>query len=312
MTQNLNKISVCAIVVSYNPSIEKLREIFCALNTQVSQIIVVDNGSDIETIRFLHLRDDIVLIELGKNFGIATAHNKGIMWANEQNYSYVLLMDHDSVPMPNMVLYLVNTMTELLAQNIQVAALGTRYRDPITKHSSSFLRFGFLKFKKIFCKSIKTVIAVDLLISSGSLIPVKVLKEIGLMDEQLFIDHVDTEWFIRAKHKGYHSFGVCEAVMTHRLGERRYKLWLGYWRYVPLHSPLRCYYQFRNSILLYKRNYMPLRWKINDIVLLFSLASFYLIFVPRRTTYLAMFIKGIWHGIINKVGHHEQQFPPKK
>ena len=305
MASSLNDLSVCAIVVSYNPCIDTLQNILCALKTQVSQILVVDNGSDIEIITWLRLRDDIVFIELGHNLGIAIAHNKGIAWASKHKYPYVLLMDHDSVPMPNMVQHLLNTMTHLLIQNVRVAGVGTRYRDPITGHTSYFVCFGWLKIKKIFCDSIENTIAVDFLISSGTLFSIHALKNIGFMDEQLFIDHIDTEWFIRAKHKGYHSFGSCKALMNHSLGERGYKLWLGRWRYLPLHSPLRCYYKFRNSVLLYKRHYMPWRWLINDLVRLLSIGLFYLIFVPQRATYASMFIKGIWHGIINKVGAYK-------
>lgn len=297
---------VCAIVVTYKPCLETLQTLLCALRPQLSQIVVVDNGSGDKITTWLRSMDDIEFIELGANLGVANAHNQGIKWALARDYSHVLLMDHDSVPMPNMVPKLLEAMTVLRARNVPVAAVGPIYRNPVTGHSSYFVRFGWLKIKKIFCDRKDKPIAVDFMISSGSLISVDALTDVGFMDEGLFIDHVDTEWFVRAGHKGYQTFGVCEAVMSHSLGECGYRIWLGRWRYVPLHSPLRCYYKFRNSLLLYKRNYMPWCWVVNDLVRLLSIGLFYLLFIPRRTRYAAMMIKGIWHGITGKVGSYER------
>ena len=305
MESSLNDLSVCAIIISYNPCLDTLEKMLCALKTQVSQILVVDNGSDIEIITWLNLRDDIVFIALGCNLGIATAHNKGISWALKHNYTYVLLMDHDSIPMSNMVQHLLNTMNYLLIQNIQVAAVGPTTKNIAIGRSFYFIRIIGLKVKKIFCnkRTVNKYIAADFLISSGSLISLQILKNIGLMEEDLFIDLVDIEWFYRAKHKGYQAFGVCDAVMHHSFGDNSVRFWFGHWHYISLHhNPLRCYYQYRNSIILYKKNYIPLRWVLSDIIRSCLKILFYLIFMPQRATYASMFIKGIWHGITNKVG----------
>ena len=97
--------------------------------------------------------------------------------------------------------------------------------------------------------------SIRMLISSGALFPREALLELGLMDEGLFIDHIDTEWFLRAKDRGWRVFGVCDAVMDHGLGERTVMVWLGRWRYLPVHQPFRYYYIYRNSVLLYRRSY---------------------------------------------------------
>jgi len=68
---------------------------------------------------------------------------------------------------------------------------------------------------------------------------------VGLMDEDLFIDHVDSEWCFRAKAKGFQLFGVGGAAMTHALGERRKEIWFLRRRIVTLHKPFRYYYIFR-------------------------------------------------------------------
>ena len=47
-----------------------------------------------------------------------------------------------------------------------------------------------------------------MLISSGCLIPLSAIDTIGEMDEELFIDHVDTDWFLRAKSLAHESLAL--------------------------------------------------------------------------------------------------------
>lgn len=86
------------------------------------------------------------------------------------------------------------------------------------------------------------------------------------MDEQLSIDHVDTDWFLRANAQGLLSHGVCDAVMVHGLGEATYRVWFGPWHFVPKHKPFKYYYIYRHSLLLNRRPYAPVKRIINDVV----------------------------------------------
>jgi rhamnosyltransferase len=134
------------------------------------------------------------------------------------------------------------------------------------------------------------------------LIALSAIDDIGLMDEGLFIDHVDTEWFLRAKSKGYQAFGVCGAVMQHGLGEQTHQVSLltargrGRQRNVPQHKPFRYYYIFRNSILLYKRNYASGLWKWNDSQRLLMIAVMFGVFKAPRWKNLKMMYKGLIDG----------------
>jgi len=65
------------------------------------------------------------------------------------------------------------------------------------------------------------MIETDYVVSSGALIPLAVLDQVGMMDESLFIDYVDSEWGLRAKSRGHLSFGICAAQMVHCLGMSR-------------------------------------------------------------------------------------------
>jgi rhamnosyltransferase len=120
-------------------------------------------------------------------------------------------------------------------------------------------------------KHSREVVDTDFLISSGCLIPVNVLCDIGMMDESLFIDYVDTEWGLRAKLHGYRLLGASGNLMRHRIGETSRRVWLGRWRQVAVHKSFRYYYIFRNCLILLHRP-SAFKWRlfhIKRIVMLF-------------------------------------------
>ena len=76
-------------------------------------------------------------------------------------------------------------------------------------------------------------------------------------------------------------------------------------RYVPHHNYFRYYYMLRNSILLYKLSYVPLRWKVADFIKNIKLVIFFSIFSPNRQAFLKQVCVGIAHGVIDKRGRTE-------
>lgn len=66
-----------------------------------------------------------------------------------------------------------------------------------------------------------------MLISSGSLIPVDALVEVGMNNSSLFIDLVDFEWCYRAKYAGYHVLMTSNVTMKHNVGLTDKKIWRG-------------------------------------------------------------------------------------
>ncbi|RBP48445.1 glycosyltransferase family 2 protein [Arenicella xantha] len=297
---------VLAIVVTYNPELPSLRLTLAALLKQDCGVLVVDNGStngaeigqlceQLETVVFAPQRD---------NLGVGAAHNAGIAYAQQNAYPYVLIMDQDSVPLTGMVAALV-AAHEQQSKSHPVSAVGVSYLNADTGSESFFVRFGKLKFARRYCNERDQLgcLEADFLISSGSLIRTDTIEHIGTMDESLFIDHVDTEWFLRAKNRGYRAFGVCDALMQHGLGEQTHRVAIGgRQRNVPQHKPFRYYYIMRNSVLLYRRGYCSNWWKWNDIQRLGMIfIMFGLVKAPRRAN-LSMMLRGVWHGLRGVTG----------
>lgn len=291
--------NICAIVVTYHPDILTLDKLVEATRSQVENILIVNNGYPDDVIQWFDQRkekENIYVLNLEKNLGVAAGHNRGIQWAIDNNFKYVILLDQDSIPMPQMVSKLMTAYEELRNKNLLVSAVGPRCQDSRTGKMSHFVRYGFLKYR-IPQRNNYGVVSVDFLYSSGSLISVESLESIGYMDEQLFIDHVDTEWFLRARGKGYKAFGVCDALMQHSLGDDTIPVWFVRWWNIPKHSPLRHYYTFRNSILIYKRKYARLSWILNDMLRNFMIFCFFVIFSNSRSKHAIFMILGVIHGV---------------
>ncbi|GHA16986.1 rhamnosyltransferase [Arenicella chitinivorans] len=297
---------VLAVVVTFNPDLNALTRTLSILNGQQSDVLVVDNGSS----NFVKIRaklttsTEVELLPLNANLGLGAAHNAGIRFARTKGYEYVLLMDQDSIPLDHMVQRLLEAH-RAKSTHQKLSAVGVTYLNADNGSESFFVRFGWLKFQRHYCaeRDSDGCVLADFLISSGSLISLATLEKVGEMDEGLFIDHVDTEWFLRARNLGYHAFGVCDAVMQHGLGEQTHRVTLGRrQRNVPQHKPFRYYYIFRNSVLLYRRAYASGVWKWNDLQRLAMIAvMFGLLKSPRRAN-LTMMLRGFWHGIRGVTG----------
>ncbi|MGA3085872.1 MAG: glycosyltransferase family 2 protein [Thermodesulfobacteriota bacterium] len=303
MAKQNNSWVVGAVIVIYLPEQEVLDRLLRTLAGQVAYMAVVDNGAMESTRSFLQgLAAEWPSLEIfsqRQNVGVAAAHNVGIARIRTRGCTHVLLLDQDSIPAPDMVEKLLQACLKLESEGKRVAAVGPGLRYPRTDDTSFFVRFGWLGLKHIYCDQLdKTPIPVDFLISSGSLIPIAALDQVGGMDEQFFIDHVDTEWFLRAASLGYRTYGLGEARMEHSLGKgAAIRLWLGRWRYIAIHSPLRHYYMFRNSTLLYRRNYAPWKWIFPDLIRLILIFFFFLAMSPERIEHGRMMLKGFWDGI---------------
>jgi rhamnosyltransferase len=135
---------------------------------------------------------------------------------------------------------------------------------------------------------------VDLLITSGTLLNLKLFNEIGRFDEALFIDLVDFDYCIRAQLAGYRIIQFTDVTLVHKLGTtaRRSSIKTLYLvkKQKRLYVPLRCYYMFRNMLYLktkYRHINLPTLKKIEQGVKIILKNSFY---YGRNNTTLARYL----------------------
>ncbi len=294
-----------AIIVTYNPDKEELLRLLTAVAPQVQAVVVVDNGSDEDVARWTSeagIAGSHCYL-LGDNYGVAEAINYGVGRALSLGTTHVVLFDQDSLPAPSMVSRLFAGYTKMVEQGVKVAAVGPRYSDPRSANPPPFIRLKGLRLVRANCAGMSPV-PVDYLVSSGCLIDLQCIKEIGLMQTSLFIDYVDVEWGLRAGKNGYQSFGVCDAYMQHHLGETPLTL---FGRHIPLHSPLRHYYHFRNAVWLYRQSWVPIGWKMVDAYRLMFKYVVYSLFTDQPFTHCIMMTRGVWHGLIGRMGAYMRQ-----
>lgn len=272
-----------AVVVTFNPDPEIIAQMLASLAAQCHTVII-DNGSRHTALRSLAglvtNYGNVELLCLDTNAGIAHAQNLAIRHIIDSRRScrHVLLLDHDSIPDPDMVCRLEETFKSLAAQGIKIAAVGPVLYDPRDERYLDFhkARFGcWGKIRPADLEGNEPVAEVDGLNSSGTLLATGVYRETGGFDDGLFIDHVETDWCFRARHLGYRLFATTRTRLTHYMGDDVCYYWLLGRRRMPYRSPFRHYYLMRNSLLLQRRAYVPASWKFSNILkLLFTIIYF--------------------------------------
>jgi len=290
---------VIGIIVTFNPDIKQLSKLIDAVTPQVQRLLIVDNGSSTDLASFFAEQTNVEPIVLSENYGIAKAQNIGIERAQTLGTDYVLLLDQDSIPTFDMVTILVAAASTKQKKGIKLACVGPRYHDPRQEVPVPFIQIKSYRIMRQICESKDSVVEVDYLIASGCLIPLDTIEHIGAMKEEFFIDYVDIEWGLRAQEQGFQSFGVCGASMEHQLGEKPV-YFRG--RHIPVHSPLRHYYHFRNAVWLYRQSWLRHNWKIVDGFRLLRKYAFYSLMTSPRLQHCKMMSLGIWHGLLGKMG----------
>lgn len=279
--------NIVSVTVSFNPDPFKLLAQLTVLQHQVQRSIVVDNASMNRQMIRQSLPDHVTLIELNKNYGIAAAQNIGIQNALVMGATHILLLDDDSLPCSVMVSQLLDVYLSETRKGKKVAAVGPSYIDERTGHAGKVL----YKLKE--GAEARSSVEVRMLISSGKLISAEAFREIGRMNEYYFIDHVDTEWCLRAEARGFSLYLARNAMLKHNLGDARHRLWLGRWRHVPIHQPLRNYYMVRNSILIGRDGRLNVGMRMRVLLRAFLLGLYMGSFVTPRQKRISNMLIGI-------------------
>ncbi|WP_244108457.1 glycosyltransferase family 2 protein [Burkholderia anthina] len=260
--------------------------------------VVVDNTESLSTPDALGLDARVDYVANGANLGIATALNQGIERLIAMGCRSALLFDQDSEPSDELLIELPRTLATARMHDRRVALVGPAYEDARLGGVAPFVRFGYLTLRRIQPEGVQPI-DVDFLITSGSCVNLDVWRDIGPMDDALFIDFVDLEWCVRARSKGYSVLGAPALRLTHELGGEPVRF---FGRSYPGHGPVRHYYLFRNAIALIRRGYVPWSWKSTELVKMPVRLAIYALFMQPRLAHLRLSLLGIWHGLTGRTG----------
>ncbi len=291
--------ALASITVTYNPSLVELQAQLCALPT-ASIKVIVDNASEpqqwAQVQALANQFQNLHLIRSSTNLGLAAAINHGAQWlaALASPPQFILLLDQDSEPQPGSIASLLATFTQLQAAGHNPGCVGPLLADPNTGLTHGFHQSTRWRWTRAYPSAgSATPIPCVNLNGSGTLTPLALFRQLGGLDETLFIDHVDTEWAFRVMAHGYSLWGIPDAVFKHSMGQASVRFWLFGWRIWPVRSPQRHYYLYRNAAILIKRTYVPMVWKVWAAIKLLLTATVMAAAGPSRYQQ----IKNMWRGL---------------
>ena len=183
------------------------------------ETIIADNGSTDGSLEFLRARDDVTLVEIGRNSGFPGACDAGIAAASGE---YVILLNNDTAAAPDWLEQLAGAMdsspdyawgsSKLVgfddpavcdsAGHTYSLWVGAAHNIGQGAPSSSFTSSG-----RIFGAT-----------AAASIYRRSLFEDIGVLDEEFFFIHEDTDFDLRANAAGYKCLFVADAIVRHKRG----------------------------------------------------------------------------------------------
>lgn len=287
---------VAAVISAYNPPADLVAKVE-RLARQVDQVIVVDDGSPADVSAVLQGLEAVgaVVLKQGSNSGIAAALNAGIRYAAQSTPDFYLTLDQDSELDPDYVARALEAYTAATAQGEPVGMVCAESHNGL----AVMLQKPGVAFPEVFDP-----------MQSGTLIPAATFDAAGLLEEDLFIDCVDSEFTARIRELGLKAILAPGANITHAVGESRPML-VGKWhvsvggqkRFVHSHAPFRVYYITRNGLVMYRRylRRQP-KWVLRRIGLEIVFYGVRVVYGPHRARQVAAIAFGIRDAVTGRMG----------
>jgi rhamnosyltransferase len=295
---------VCAVVVTYHPD-AGLPNRLSSVSAQAGAVIVVDNGSaDAERSMLREAASDpkIELLLNPENLGLARAINIGIQRAAALGYSWVLLLDQDTLVDSHM-LHTLSAIVASFPDRERLAVVGSNFRDSDDRAPGAADRQSPDETSDDRWED------VDCVITSGSLLPLAAHFAIGPFREEFFIDYVDEEYCRRAKAKGYRVIRSRKQIMLHTIGAPTVHktLWITKW--TSNHTPDRRYYIARNNTVLLHEygNSRAGMWIFKSLGRSLRLCKRIALYERTKARKIAAVMHGWWDGVRGNMGPRNPQ-----
>jgi rhamnosyltransferase len=215
------------------------------------RVTIVDNTPG--GYAFPRIPPGVRVIQDGQNKGLGRALNQGLEDAREAGASVAVLFDQDSSPDAEFLPRMLAELESVTRVHGDCSAIGPQLLDDARRgeHPSND---GKPPRRVLTC-----------LPTSGLMFRLDAPHADQRFSEDLFLDFVDLDWCWRLGARGWRFFRAMDIGMPHRLGLAQRRL-LGLTYHVP--APYRHYFQFRDTLRLTTRSYVPLYSKCRLAVLL--------------------------------------------
>jgi rhamnosyltransferase len=254
-------VSVAAVwAVFHGQSVEA--SVISALLATVDQVVVVDNRVNasipLQGMNELHGLSRYGNVKLLFNHnagGLAGAYNRAVEWLGvaHPELDCVVFLDEDSEVAALQPFLQDDAVRELLAAT-STAAVAPVPKDLATGLRSKRMQFvnpWRLRYLPRHCTRLQPVAFV---INSMSVWRMQALRQLGPHDEGLAIDHVDTDYCLRARRAGLQVYCHGKYSFGHRIGQRQRFSFMGVQMQAGGHAPNRRHMIGRNTMWLARRS----------------------------------------------------------
>lgn len=241
-------------IVTYYPDSSRLINSLNRLISQVEVVYIFDNTpKDNIIVPQLLLENkftNVAYFPNEFNIGLAKALNQLCEKARYDGYEWLLLLDQDSLISENFLLK--------LEKYTSVPLVGLLCPTVVEEYFN--ICHGYNILNDLNENEIEEVEAA---ITSGSLVNLKCHEIVGGFYEDFFIDNIDNDYSRLLIHNGFKIYWIKENCIFHEYGDSETTLFSQIFLNMTKinrpffirrnYSSLRVYYQFRNSVLLYRR-----------------------------------------------------------
>lgn len=267
-TDPAGRRGVAAATVLYKPDAGQLEALLAPLDRDGIRVFVFLNGPVAPDIEARLAASHAVLSRSPDNLGLGHALNAVAEAAEAEGFTYLLLLDQDSVPPLRLAEVLAGQFDHLPSS---AAALSPRLVSPDGEHYLEpwYARRGAAG---------ADITLVDFLPTSGTLLLLAAWRRIGPFRTDFFIDGIDVEWCFRAGANGYACYLAETIAMPHRWGDATAQA-----RRKPQilrQSLTRSFYYLRNTAASLRLSHMPLRWRLRSCLRIMAQAALLLAMKP--------------------------------
>ena len=218
---------IAGAVILYNPEAKAYDNIKSYID-YLDKLFVIDNSEYQNNSMIERLKKEykVSYYYNSQNVGIAGGLNIALKEAIKNKYQFILTMDQDSCFEEDYLGILLNEVEP--EKNIGIYS-------PFHKN-----KFFTKKPKSSEPEEVSDVM------TSGNILNLRAVQEIGFFKEDYFIDYVDIEYCFRLRKNGYKIFRINNSFLTHNEANLTKKNFFGLTVYPPVHVSLRWYYKIRN------------------------------------------------------------------
>lgn len=253
----MEKKSIGIVICNYNKSEYVCRCIESVLESDTDNfdLFVVDNASTDDSVEAVTKKfgDKVTILQNKENLGGSGGFNTGIRKVLEEDYKYLMCLDNDVIVDKGAV----RNLYEFLNRYPRVGMVGSKVYHV---HEPEYIQQMGLKIHFDTCtaetlyadtkdsRQVPKIVYCDTVAACSLMVPVRVVKKVGMMPEDNFIYWDDMEWGYLVGKAGYQVAVYGESKVYHEMSAN-----------IRRENTFSIYYLWRNRLNFFMK-YAERKW----------------------------------------------------